>query len=160
MGTQGIVVQPGQGQSWEMAPGPSATLELLGDATGGSVTLFEETVPVGTKSTFHLHHDSDEVAWVLDGEITFLIGDEITVGGPGTCAFMPRGVRHAWKNSGTETGRVVFLCTPASAGAYVEALQRARSAGASLGPDEGAALPRAPGLADRRPDAALIAIAE
>jgi hypothetical protein len=23
------------------------------------------------------------------------IGDEITVGGPGTCAFMPRGVPHA-----------------------------------------------------------------
>jgi len=40
----------------------------------------------------HLHQDSDEVAYVLSGEITFKIGDAVTVGGPGTCAFMPRGL--------------------------------------------------------------------
>jgi hypothetical protein len=50
------------------------------------------------------------------------IGDEITVGGPGTCAFMPRDVPHAWKNTGAETGRVLFLYTPAEAGGYIEAL--------------------------------------
>jgi uncharacterized cupin superfamily protein len=48
--------------------------------------MFEETIPAGTKSTFHLHHHSDEVAYVLSGEVTFKIGDEVTVGGPGTCA--------------------------------------------------------------------------
>ena len=85
--------------------------------------LFEETVPAGTKSLFHLHRGSDEVAWVLAGEITFKIGDEVTVGGPGTCAFLPRNVAHAWKNTGTETGRVVFLYTPAAAGGYVEELR-------------------------------------
>jgi len=90
--------------------------------------LFEETVPVGTKSTLHLHRDSDEVAWVLAGEITFKIGDEVTVGGPGTCAFFPRNVPHAWKSTGTETGRVLFLYTPADAGGYVEELAN-RAAG-------------------------------
>ena len=78
--------------------------------------------PVGTKSLSHLHRDSDEVAWVLAGEITFKIGDDVTVGGPGTCAFFPRNVRHAWKNSGSETGRVLFLYAPAAAGGYVEEL--------------------------------------
>jgi hypothetical protein len=29
------------------------------------------------------------VAYALAGEITFKIGEEVTVGGPGTCAFMP-----------------------------------------------------------------------
>jgi quercetin dioxygenase-like cupin family protein len=84
--------------------------------------LFEETVPAGTKSLFHLHRDSDEVAWVLAGEITFKIGDVMTVGGPGTCAFFPRHVPHAWTNSGPDTGRVLFLYTPAAAGGYVEEL--------------------------------------
>jgi len=84
--------------------------------------LFEETVPAGTRSLFHLHRDSDEVAWVLAGEITFKIGDEVTVGGPGTCAFFPRNVPHAWKSTGSETGRVLFLYTPAAAGGYVEEL--------------------------------------
>ena len=61
--------------------------------------MFEETIPTGTKSAFHLHHDSDEVAYVLSGEVTFKIGDEITVGGPGTCTFMPRGIPHAWMST-------------------------------------------------------------
>jgi quercetin dioxygenase-like cupin family protein len=84
--------------------------------------LFEETIPAGTKSLFHQHRDSDEVAWILAGEITFRIGDEVTVGGPGTCAFFPRNVPHEWKNTGSETSRVVFFYTPAAAGGYVEEL--------------------------------------
>jgi quercetin dioxygenase-like cupin family protein len=60
------------------------------------------------------------VAYVLSGEITFKIGDEVAVGGPGICAFLPRGVPHAWKNTGAETGRVLFLHTPAVAGGFFE----------------------------------------
>ena len=120
---QGLVVPAGGGKHLDMsAPGRFAALKLLGHETNGSVMLFEETVPAGTKSLFHLHHDSDEVAWVLAGEITFKIGDEVTVGGPGTCAFFPRNVPHAWKNTGSETARVLFLYTPAAAGGYVEEL--------------------------------------
>ena len=88
----GLVVPPGGGKHLDMnAPGRFAALKLLGHETNDSIMLFEETVPAGTKSLFHLHHDSDEVAWVLAGEITFKIGDEVSVGGPGTCAFFPRG---------------------------------------------------------------------
>ena len=121
--TKGLVVPAGGGKHLDMtAPGRFAALKLLGHETNESIMLFEETVPAGTKSLFHLHQDSDEVAWVLAGEITFKIGDEVSVGGPGTCAFFPRNVPHAWKNTGSETGRVVFLYTPAAAGGYVEEL--------------------------------------
>src|SRR5207248_11612824 len=105
-------------------PGREFALKLLGGATGDSMMVFEETVPAGTKSTLHLHHDSDELAYVLSGEITFLIGDAVTVGGPGTCAFLPRNVPHAWKSTGAETGRVLFLYTPAKAGGLIEEQQR------------------------------------
>ena len=121
--TKGFVVPAGSGKHLDMTtPGRFAALKLLGHETNQSIMLFEETVPVGTKSLFHLHRDSDEVAWVLAGEITFKIGDDVTVGGPGTCAFFPRNVPHAWKNTGSETGRVLFLYTPAAAGGYVEEL--------------------------------------
>jgi quercetin dioxygenase-like cupin family protein len=140
MGTQGVVVMPGQGSVWNTSPGRSLVLKLLGGATAGSIMLFEETVPAGTKSWFHLHHDSDEVAYVLSGEITFLIGDEVTVGGPGTCAFMPRAVQHAWKNSGPETARVLFLYTPAGAGGLIEEEQRTQHIAASRSERETAAL--------------------
>src|SRR5207247_8993921 len=115
--TQGLRVSPGGGTHLDLkTPGRCAALPLLGHETNESIMLFEETVPVGTKSLFHLHRDSDEVAWVLAGEITFKIGDDIAVGGPGTCAFFPRNVPHAWKHTGSETGRVLFLYTPAAAG--------------------------------------------
>src|SRR5260370_18236256 len=99
------------------------SMKLFGHETGQSVTLFEQTVPAGSKNSWlHLHRDSDEIAWVLEGEFTFKIGDEVTTGGPGTCAFMPRNVAHAWKNIGNDTGRVIALYPPAAAGGYIEAL--------------------------------------
>ena len=127
MGAQGIVVQPGQGPVANYAPGRSIVLKLLGEATGGSIMMFEASAPVGAKSTLHLHHDSDEVAYVLRGEFTFLIGEEVTIGGPGTSAFMPRGVRHAWKNTGAQDSCVLFLYTPGAAGALIEEQQRTGS---------------------------------
>jgi quercetin dioxygenase-like cupin family protein len=124
MSTQGIVIQPEQGPLSSFTPGRAIVLKLLSGATDDSIMLFEETVPAGTKSTLHLHHESDEVAYVLSGEVTFMIGNEVTVGGPGTCAFMPRGVPHAWKSTGAETGCVLFLYTPAKAGGFIEEQQR------------------------------------
>jgi quercetin dioxygenase-like cupin family protein len=132
MSTQGIVVQPGQGPVASYTPGRSIVLKLLSAATGGSIMLFEEIMPAGTRSTFHRHRDSDEVAYVLSGEITFKIGDEVTVGGPGTCAFMPRGVPHAWRCTGAETARAVFLYAPAKAGELIEEQQRTGSSFSSM----------------------------
>ena len=125
---KGFVVAAGEGLVRQMAPGRAATLKLLNGETDQSIMMFEETAPNGTVTTMHLHHDSDEVAYVLAGEITFKIGDEITVGGPGTCAFMPRDVPHAWKSTGAEPGRVLFLYTPGRAGGFFEEMAR-REAG-------------------------------
>ena len=125
--TKGFVVPAGGGRHFPSpTPGRSFALKLLGRETGESIMMFEETLPAGAASLYHLHHDSDEVAWVLAGEFTFKIGDEVTAGGPGTCAFMPRDIPHAWKNTGGETGRVLFLYTPAAAGGYIEALAQRR----------------------------------
>jgi len=144
MEAQGIVVQPGEGlvSNSSTTPGRSYALKLLGAATGDSIMMFEETVPAGTKSTFHLHHDSDEVAYVLSGEVTFMIGDEVTVGGPGAYAFMPRGVPHAWKSTGAETGRVLFLYIPAGAGGLIEEQHETRRNFASMNEREAAELRR------------------
>jgi quercetin dioxygenase-like cupin family protein len=124
---KGFVVPPGEGKVWNMAPGRSAALKMLSGDTAGSVMMFEEVAPASTETPLHTHEDSDEIAYVLSGEITFKIGDEVTVGGPGTCAFMPRGLAHAWKNTGREPGRVLFLYSPGRAGkVFEEAAQMGR----------------------------------
>ena len=43
---------------------------------------------------------------------------------------MPRNVAHAWKNTGSDIARVVFLYTPAAAGSLIEALAEQRPADA------------------------------
>jgi quercetin dioxygenase-like cupin family protein len=124
---KGFVVPAGGGKRFDSpTPGRFFAMKLLGRETGESIMMFEETLPAGTASLHHLHRDSDEVAWVLEGEFAFKIGEETAAGGPGTCAFMPRDVPHAWKNIGNETGRVLFLYTPAAAGGLIEALSEHR----------------------------------
>ena len=120
MTVKGFVVPPGGGQRLEMAPDRFSALKLLAGDTAESIMLFEETAPVGAETSFHLHYDSDEVAYVLAGEVTIKIGDEVTVGGPGSCAFFPRNVPHAWKSTGSETASILFLYTPAKAGGFFE----------------------------------------
>jgi len=124
---QGFVIPADGGKQFESpTQGRYFVLKLLGQETGGSIMMFEETLPPGGTSLYHLHRDSDEVAWVLAGEFTFKIGDIVTAGGPGTCAFMPRNVPHAWKSTGKETGRALFLYTPSDAGTLVEELAEGR----------------------------------
>jgi len=137
MEAKGLVVPPHGGRILDMAPGRFSVLKLLGNETADSIMLFEETAPVGTETSLHLHHDSDEVAYVLAGEVTMKIGDEVTVGGPGTCAFFPRNVPHAWKSTGGETARILFLYTPAKAGGFFEE-RLARPGGAANGPEANA----------------------
>ncbi len=126
MNAKDLIIPPGEGAVWHMAPGRSATLKITSDIAQ-SVMMFEEVAPTDTVTNLHIHHGSDEVAYVLSGEVTFMIGDQVTVGGAGTCAFMPRGVPHAWKSTGSEPGRVLFLYTPGNAGgAFEEAVRMNR----------------------------------
>jgi hypothetical protein len=81
---KGFVVLAGGGKRFDSpTPGRSFALKLLGRETNQSIMMFEETLPAGTASLFHLHRDSDEGAWALTGEFTFMIGNAVTVGGPG-----------------------------------------------------------------------------
>lgn len=80
--SKGVVVPPGGGTHLEEASGQVVTMKLFGRETGGSVTLFEQTVPAGSKNSWlHLHRHSDEIAWVLEGEFTFKIGEQVIAGG-------------------------------------------------------------------------------
>jgi mannose-6-phosphate isomerase-like protein (cupin superfamily) len=132
MDAKDFVTLPGQEQVWNMAPGRTAALKLLNGQTGESVMAFEEVAPAGTETPLHLHHGSDEVMFVLSGEFSFKIGDQLTTGGPGTCVFMPREIPHAWKNSGAEPGRAFFMYVPGTAGKVFEEMRRLNRPVASM----------------------------
>jgi quercetin dioxygenase-like cupin family protein len=122
MDNQNIAVSPATDPE---SSGRSTSVKLTVQEAGGSAMMFEETVPSGRQSTsFHRHRDSDELAYVLSGEITFRIDEQVVVRGAGGCAFMPRRVPHAWKNTGADEARVLFLYTPGIAGGLIEEQQR------------------------------------
>lgn len=134
---KGTVIPPDQGPAMQhMSPGRSVVLKLLSGQTDESLMMFEEATPAGTGTPVHLHHDSDEMTYVLKGEFAFKIGEEVTTGGPGTCAFIPRGVAHAWKNIGSDPGLALFMYTPADAGKLFEELKQAGRSLASMEPEE------------------------
>ena len=105
-----------EGLAFSLGPGRTVTLKLLGHQTGNTMMLFEEVTPPGTATPLHVHHESDEVMYVLAGAFLCNAEDDTTSLGPGECAFIPRGAPHAWKNVGTEPGRVLFTYAPANRG--------------------------------------------
>ncbi len=52
--------------------------------------------------------------YILNGDVTFQIGDRTTVGTPGTFVYLPKGTSYAFQNLGTTPARTLLLRTPAS----------------------------------------------
>ena len=124
MEPESVFTLPGTESVWTMGPGRTAALKLKNSQTGQSVMAFEEITPAGVETPLHLHRDSDEVMYVLDGQYLFQVGDRVSEGGPGACAFMPRGIGHAWKCVGPGGGRAFFLYSPGNAGRVFEEAAR------------------------------------
>jgi mannose-6-phosphate isomerase-like protein (cupin superfamily) len=66
------------------------------DDSGGRFGLIEMIAPRGREPSRHLHHTDDEGFYVLEGEATFYVGEEIYAAGPGTFVFLPHGVPHSY----------------------------------------------------------------
>ena len=86
---------------------------LRSEESGGAVAVIENVVPAGFPGPYLHTHDFDEAFYVLEGEITFQVEDELLTAGPGEFAFAPRGVRHTLANRSGAPARYVLVCTPA-----------------------------------------------
>jgi quercetin dioxygenase-like cupin family protein len=92
---------------------PPPRVLLRSEHSHGQVSMIESTMPAGAKGPpLHLH-DFDEAFYVLAGELTFQLGDELITAGPGELAFALRGVPHTLANRSNLSARFVIVCTPA-----------------------------------------------
>lgn len=121
--TASLIVSPGQGAVWDMEPSRAATFKLLSEQTGGSVAVFEESVPSGAGTPLHIHHTSDEVIYISTGVLTIKLGEQATNGNAGTWVFIPRGLAHAWMNPNPTPAHAVFIFSPADGAKFFEELQ-------------------------------------
>ena len=64
--------------------------------TEGRFALIEILARKGAEPPRHVHTHEDEAFYVLEGEITFYVGDETYRATPGMFVFLPRGVAHSF----------------------------------------------------------------
>ena len=125
---------------------------LRGEQTRGAVSAIEIAVPAGWPGTPLHHHPFDETFYVLDGRLTFQLGDELVEAGPGTLVFAPGGTPHAIANLGDRAARYLVLCTPAGFERYFDRIA-ADVAGTPPPPEAEGPIPETvvvgPGFGDR-----------
>ena len=78
-----------------------------------AVGLFEMEIPPGGGAPPHLHRGQDETHYILEGEYRFDCDGRPIDAGPGSVVHVPRGTAHAFTNTGTANGRLLFVETPA-----------------------------------------------
>jgi quercetin dioxygenase-like cupin family protein len=87
-------------------------LRATGADTGGAYGLVEEHLRRNLAPPRHTHTREDEAFIVLDGELTFWLGEQRFTAVAGQSAFLPRGVEHTFRVDSV-TAHVLNIVSPA-----------------------------------------------
>ena len=92
--------------------GEPTVLRATGEQTKGHYAMAEIVSTPEGFVPLHVHHREDEAFFVLEGEVTFTIGDRTIDAGPGDFAFGPRDVPHRYTVR-TPSARMLMVFSPA-----------------------------------------------
>jgi quercetin dioxygenase-like cupin family protein len=106
-----VACAPGKGQgTWAMG---SLFEHLVGpEATGGELGVSLVTQPPGVATPLHRHQNEAEAFYLLDGQMTYVAGDETYQLGAGWFMYLPRGLPHAFRIRGDRPARFIALTVP------------------------------------------------
>ncbi len=106
-----IHVSQGEGKSlWIL--GQLVTFKIHGDQSE-AVGIFEEEVLPEFVAPPHLHPSQNETHYILEGHFEFLPGERKVSAGAGSVVYVPRKTVHAYTNTETEKGKILFIEAPA-----------------------------------------------
>ena len=90
-----IILQTGQGRAlWHF--GALMNFKALTEETGGQYWAVEGLANKNMAVPLHSHTQEDEIWFVLEGEIAFVLNNETKTGGPGTFVYIPRHTAHTF----------------------------------------------------------------
>lgn len=92
--------------------GSLAIIKAAGIDTSGRFALVEVIDHEGEQAPLHVHYNEDEAFWVLEGSLTFEIGDKTIKAGPGSFLFGPKGIPHRYRVD-KGPSRMLFILSPA-----------------------------------------------
>ncbi|MEQ8786314.1 MAG: cupin domain-containing protein [Pirellulaceae bacterium] len=84
-----------------------------GEETGGKYAMWEAIVPPGGGPPPHVHSREEESFFVLEGQMTFQLGEDRFVVEAGTFLNMPVGSLHCFKNESDQPARMILSVAPA-----------------------------------------------
>jgi quercetin dioxygenase-like cupin family protein len=104
--------------SEEIRIGPLVIRFLLeGEASGGSVAVFEFDVPAGAMvPAAHSHDGYEETIYGLEGVLTWTIEGTPTQVGPGEALCIQRGAVHRFDNTHDLDAKALAIVTPGALG--------------------------------------------
>ena len=91
--------------------GALAEIKATAADTGGLMSIVEVTEHPGAEAPLHVHHRDDEGFWVLEGDVTFEVGDETIEATAGDYVFGPRDIPHRF-TVGDRGCRMLFIMVP------------------------------------------------
>ena len=118
---RGFVGHTGEGRTVM----PGVVVRASGAQTGGSFELMEfDGAPSPPP---HVHRDREELFFVLEGEVDFTLGSDVTAATAGSLLFIPRGAIHGF--SAAPGARLLAFVTPAGLEGFFEMLGSALASG-------------------------------
>jgi quercetin dioxygenase-like cupin family protein len=124
-----LMIAPGEGRTVWLG-GVGVVFKVLAEETGGAFSIVEHPVLPGTLVPPHLHHDEDELSYIVDGRFGVRIGDRVLQADPGAYVFKPRGIPHTFWNATDEPARLIEFIWPGGFERFFEELAAAFDAGA------------------------------
>jgi uncharacterized cupin superfamily protein len=103
--------------------GDLAFRTVVASGFSSAVSLFEVELGPGCLSgPLHVHAYEDGISYVLEGELSFQVGDSLFRASPGERVALPRGVPHTFWNAGRDPARALDVVTPGGLEHYYEEL--------------------------------------
>ena len=86
-------------------------IKVSGKDTDGQLSTFEYTGNIQGGPPLHVHPKQDEIFFIIDGDYTFKVGDELYKLTKGDTIFLPRNVPHTFAQN-SEKGKMFFMFQP------------------------------------------------
>jgi quercetin dioxygenase-like cupin family protein len=102
--------------------GSLAVIKTTAADTGGQMTIVEVMWHPGAQAPLHVHHRDDEGFWILEGDVTFEVGETTIEASAGDYVFGRRDIPHRF-TVGDKGCRMLFILVPGG----IEDLIRATS---------------------------------
>jgi quercetin dioxygenase-like cupin family protein len=106
-----LVLGPNEGEAlW--CVGVLTTVKTDAEQPPGAYAIIEDLAPKGSGTPLHVHQEDDETFYVLEGELTFYLGEEAPLqASPGPFVHIPGGTVHAFRVA-SATARYLIITTP------------------------------------------------